>query len=520
MTYRYEGEELIIDGWERGIADGPYAVYTATSLGPVTNTGTAFLSNCNILGIPGEISVGFPLAQASVTGANTIQTPYHKAVEIDDGGGGLNYNYFLLDSSGNVFSTNNAENGNWSFMSQVGTNIDITGDSLGDEGMVWWKGYLFVIRLTKIYYSTDLGATFTDWHSVDSTITGISGGGSHFAIVSVGDNFFFCNGSSIGSVVQNPGQIFDPTIPATYVFNASVVTIPSWDSSTVITEVAATSVPQLFIGGTSNRVYVWGETGGSLSNTLFLSENFTRTMVSVNANVYIFAGSPTINNGRGNIYVTNGSTIDVFKKMPDSVLVSKNTFTQEPHWTFGDAIYNRNRLYFGATCNGTVGGVWAIDLSSGSLWLSNNIDNGAGYPLVLNTSWWFAYGNTYQGLGYWCANSGKIYESTNTMSASFPAIAISDRIPVGTRNVPRTFSQVEIKLAQQLVAGESVSIAVSTDNSLTTTTLPVTMTSVDGVGKVITPLNLTAAQWIQLFVTLTPTNSSPTFVRLREIRLR
>lgn len=519
MTYRYEGEDLIIDGWERGIADGPYAVYTATSLGPVTNTGIAFLSNCNILGVPGEISVEFPLAEATVSGAHSVQTPYHKAAEIDDGNAGLVSNYFLLDSSGNVFSTNLAENGSWTYMSQVGTNVNITGDSLGDEGMVWWKGYLFVIRETKIYYSTDLGATFTDWHSVDSTITGIIGGVSHYAVVSVGDNFFFCNGASVASVVQNAGQTFDPTNTATYVFNASVITIPSWDSSTVLAEVAATSLPQLFIGGTSNRVYVWGETGGSLNNTLFLSENFTRTMVSVNANVYIFSGSPTNTNGRGNIYVTNGSTIDVYKKMPDSILVSQGSYGQEPYWVFGDAIYHRNRLFFGAGCNGSVGGIWALDLSSGALWISNNIGSASNFPTIINTTWPFAYGNGIPGLGYWCSSPGKIYETTFTMSTSYPSVAISDRIPVGTRNVPRTFSQLEIKLAQTLQGTDSIAVSLSTDNGLTFASLG-TMLPADGVGKVFTPLNFQASQWLQIKTVSTPDTSNTSYLRIREIRLR
>lgn len=517
MTYRYEGNDLIIDGWEKGIADGPYAVLTTTSMGPVNNTGTAFLSNCNILGVPGEISVGFPLAQATVTGAHSIQTPYHKASQAS--GAGLVANYYLLDSSGNVFSTNGADDGTWAYMSQVGTNLDVTGDSLGDEGMVWWKDYLFVIRFDKIYYSTDNGATFTDWHSIDSTITGINAPVSHYAISSVGDNFFFCNGSQVASVVQNPGQTFDPTVPATYVFNASAILIPSSDSATILAEVAATSSPQLFIGGTSNRIYVWGETGGSLNNTLFLSENYTRMMVSVNANVYIFAGSPTFSTGRGNIYVTNGSTIDVFKKMPDSILISQNIFVQEPRWVFGDAIYNRNRLYFGAACNGSVGGVWALDLNSGATWLANNLDSASNFPTVINSTWPFAFGTNIQSQEYWCSDNGKIFESTDTMDPTFPAIAISDRIPVGTNLIPKTFAQLEIKLAQALVTGESVAVSISADNGFSSTSVG-TMLPADGIGKVFTPLNFQASQWLEVYLTLTPTNTNPTYVRVREIRLR
>lgn len=518
MTYRYEGEDLIIDGWERGIADGPYAVYTSTSLGPVTNTGITFLSNCNILGVPGEISVEFPLAQATVTGAHSVQTPYHKAVEIDDGTAGITQNYFLLDSSGNVFSTNGAENGTWIYQSQVGTNVDVTGDSLGDEGMVWWKGYLFVLREATIYYSTNGGATFTNWTSAAS-LTALQAGVSHYAITSVGDNIFFANGASVGTIQQNAGQVFDPTNAATYFFSASAITIPSWDSVTVIAEVAATSSPQLFIGGNSNRVYVWGEIGGTLNNTLFLSENFTRSMISVNANVYIFAGSPTVKNGRGNIYVTNGSTIDIFKKMPDSVLSSQNTFVQEPYWIFGDATYHRNRILFGASCNGTIAGVWALDLSANSLWLLNNLESSNKYPTVISTTWPLSFGVGIAGLGYWCADFGIIFETTSAMSASFPAVIISDRIPAGTAFKPKTFQQLEVKLAQVMVTNESVGISVSTDNGLTFDSLG-TMTSSDGVGKVFTPLNFQSSQWVQVKCTLTPSNTNPTYVRLREVRLR
>lgn len=510
MTYRYEGEDLIIDGWERGIADGPYAVYTQSSLGPVTNTGIVDLSYCNILGVPGEVSVEFPLSNVVISG-KTMATPYHRAAKIPDGNAGLVDYYFILDSSGNVFAVTDDNNG-WVFKSQVGTNVDITGDTFGDEGMIWWKGYLFVMRETKIYYSTDNGATFTDWHSVDSTILGITGGVSHYAIVSVGDNFFFCNGSSVASVVQNQGQTFDPTNKATYVFNASVITIPSWDAATVLAEVAATSSPQLFIGGTSNRVYVWGEIGGSLNNTLFLSENFTRTMVSVNANVYIFCGSIAHPFGKGYIYITNGSTIDIFKKMPDYFQSSGNAFIQEPVWTFGDAMYHRNKLFFGCSPSG----VWAIDLSSQALYRSNRMSSS--YPTVISSMYPYAISNSSTGLNYWCAHTAEIYQTTNTMSTS--GQVTSDRIPVGTAFRPKTFNQVELKLAETLVSGESIQVYINTENAQTTGTLLGTMLPADGIGKVFTPLNFKESQWFQISCLLNPTATNPTYVRLREIRIR
>lgn len=506
MAYRYEqtangGTDIVIDGWERGIADSPYSISVPSSMGPVTNTGMVELSYGNITGIPGEFSVNYPLANQSISG-HSIATPYHKANET--GGAGLIPAYYILDSSGRVFINTGS---GWTFQSQVGTNIDITGDSFGNEGMVWWKGYLFVIRIDQIYYSSNQGVSFTNWTATVGFIG--SGGASHSAIVSVNDAIYFCNGSDLASIVQTAGQTFDPTSAVTYTFQSSTVSIPSWDSMTCLAEINN----QLMIGGGSNRVYVWDEISSNVGYPLFLSENFVRKIVVSNTNAYIFTGSISNPNGRGFIYISNGSNIDIFKKMPDHLANLSGTAVQEPYWTFGDAIYHRNKLFFGALCNG-VGGVWAIDLNSMALYRSDLMSSGAGaLATVLNSS--FPSALSTSGLSYFAAALGIINQSTSTLSTA--AVATSDQIPVGTFLIKNTSRNVEVKLAVPLAAGESVVITANTDTASGITVG--TMTSADGVGAVF-PASFEKAQWVQITATLNPTNSSPSYCRLREIRIR
>lgn len=72
MAYRFEGTDIVIDGFEQGIAPSPYATNLQTALGAVQNSGIADMRNVNIVSVPGEASVG--TATTAVTAPPTGQT--------------------------------------------------------------------------------------------------------------------------------------------------------------------------------------------------------------------------------------------------------------------------------------------------------------------------------------------------------------------------------------------------------------------------------------------------------------
>lgn len=515
MAYRYEqtpvGTDLVIDGWDKGIGDSPYLGLTDISYGNTSN-------------VPGEVTVNFPLTTTTVTGG-TMDKPLHKAVEIDAGAGGTVSEYYILDAKANVFYSTDGTT--WTFGSNPPSSaIYVEGNS----GMVWWKGYLLVFYSTKVYWSSNGGASFTDWTAAAS-LTALQSGSTHYAIAAQDDAIYFCNGSFVGSILQNAGSTFDPNTASTYTFNASALSLPTYDMAASLAELNNL----LLVGGALNKIYPWDRISPTFGQPLFTAERFIYRMVTMNTNTFIFTGHPVIPTGRGNIYITNGSQIDLFKKIPDSFVTVGGTATdlQEPYWRFGDAMFHRNKLWFGAAAfgnkSGTVitdtGGAWYIDINTKALSRANLLSGGnTVIPSVMFPN---DIGTTIAGLGYLTGGSasngigsgGFMNRSTNTMNTA--ARAISDKITVGLKNTPKAFKNLEAKLYTALVTGETIAFVAITDQGSTTVG---TMSTTDGL-SVIFDANFNGTspqgiQWLQIQATMTPTNTNPTYIRLREVRLR
>lgn len=537
-AYRFEGEELIIDGFERGISEGPYSIFSPSALGPINNTGMVDLSYGNITGIPGEFSVNFPLRASTVdtSGGVAFGTPCQIATNVQDGNSGVPTKYYLLDGKGQVFMSSQTSGVvTWTFK---GKSSGGTSDVVFNNGLVWWQGYLFEMRDSDLSCSSDDGVSWT------SLSSGLEAGVPHYAISSkVSDTMYFCNGSWVASIVKTPGVSFDPTNAYTFIVNKRAVSLPSYDTANCLAELNG----QILIGGSLNRVYPWDANnlqGSGVTSLvglpLFLGDNFVQRIVPTNSNAYIFTsfsqtpiGTPA---GRGYIYVTNGSTIDIYKKMPDNFVTIGGTSSdaQDPYWQFGDAVCHRNKLLFGAIAIGNrsnttipdTGGIWAIDLNSNALYRSNLMTSGSSALATVvnpyNANSGIGGVQAVLGQGYVCGSVGVMNNSTTTMSTS--ARMISDKIPVGTKFMPKTYSQGELKLAIALVAGESIDVTVITDADPSGHSLG-SMTSADGMSKVFTPLSLFTGtqqgiQWLQVKLALNPTDTNPTFVRLREVRFR
>lgn len=613
MAYRIDPNgDLVIDGWERGISEGPYSIFSPSALGPINQTGIVDLSYVNITGIPGEVSVQMPLIAVNkpvqsftLTGSlsggatsatlvspwtnpsnSTVRATFSngnaRSVVVTNGSanitwsGGLSssatnimtiqwvftgpiqfttdYTAFdyVLDLSGRVWTTDETSSANvttWTARNSVGylsssNTAGTTSTTFSNNGgCVWWQGYLFVMYLGSIYYSHDNGDTFTDW---TGTVGSIVNGNNYAVSSKTSNSMYFCNGSGIGGLYLVAGTTFNPANTSTFTYNfgnrSNAVTIPNYDTATCLAELNGS----ILIGGLLNRVYPWDaqnfQNTGVTNATglpLFIGDKGITRIVVVNSNAYIFPGIPTsagtlVPAGRGYIYITNGSTVDVFKKMPDNFVTigGTNSNISNPYWSFGDAIWHRNQLLFGAQAvdnatNSTItdtAGIWSIDIASGALYRVNTIISGDKLVTGL-LPFSITNGNiTTPGLGYFAAdNNGGFNNSSATPTTS--GRVISDKIPTGTKFESKNFEQIELKLAAALVAGESIDVVIVTDLDPTGHTIG-SMTSSDGMSKVFTPLNLSSSntdqglQWLQVKCTLNPTATNPTFVRLREIRIR
>jgi len=316
------------------------------------------------------------------------------------------------------------------------------------------------------------------------------------------------------------------TIPQSNTFNNTALAIPKTDEAVSLAELGI----NLLVGGRNNFIYPWDRVSPSYNFPIFLSENYVSRMVTVNTTCYIFVGR------RGRIYVTNGSNANFYYKVPDFL---SNTVNPTFIWT--DAMYTRNLIFFGVRCRDNAGntinqfgGLWALTPENASGWLINQLSYatysgyanavwpnlGSANSVTLSTGIFGA--NTGYGMfaGWNDGTNGGVDKQISTPYTAGQSYIDSDMIPVGTFLNKQTYQNVEFKLTTPLVSGESV--ALYWRSNITDSFTPLTLTSGGATGDLsgYANVNFQQIQWIQIRAVLTSTASSPSYVRLRELRIR
>lgn len=412
-----------------------------------------------------------------------------------------------------------------------------------------YEGYLFLFRGSAIDYMnvTTFGWTY-NWWPPNPAVTSMTtpylnspstAGNSHYALVGQDNVIYYCDGNYLGSIGQlYPLNVpFDPTnsvltgnafgYTTTYNWSLQALELPSQDCTTWLAELGT----NLLISGVRNYIYPWdrnvyvasdGTTSTSFSTPIIVAEpNITR-MITVNTNTYLFAGN------RGRIYITNGSQAQLFKKIPDHL-----SGTVEPYYIWGGIGYSQNQLYFGfqtQTNGGSAlnsGGLWAIDLNTQALRLTNILSYGTygGYASVFIPN--PPQGVTLTGgnaffVGWYSGSGSGIDVSSTAIYTGGQSYVISDMIAVGTALHPSTATQIEFKLSTPLLSGESVQLLMGSslnDVYGTGNMTPVGTTIGTGVelfGNF--PITVQAQQWLLIKAILTRT-STTSYVRLTGLRI-
>lgn len=504
MAYRLEKEStgktaLVIDGWEQGIAPDPYS-------------GLGRMESVDI-STPGEIAVGYALT-ASATSGGTLGVPIADSTRFFSYGTpgvptGSAQSFAILDAAGLVFESASIT-GTFAFLSSSNS----TTGSSNLDGLSHWLGYLFKTRGANIDYWN--GSTWsTGWK------TTLTPSVKHFMYVASDNVLYITNGNYLASITAPTPTAFDPTNSATYSFSIIKLQLPVTDQALSIAEVGSggSGASTLLVGGTQNAIYPWDKVSSSFALPIYVGDSYIKLMISVNQNAFIFPGNQQ---GRGRIYVTNGSQANLFYKIPDFI-----TGEQDPYFVWGDAIYHRNNLIFGffptknsgsGVCDQANRSIWAIDLDTKafrplSIIPSASLKGNA--TCLISTS-----SLSSPGFGYivgWDDNASTpgIGYSGTTAGIGTSTI-ITDLIPTGTAIDPTTFSQVEFKLRSPLQSGESIVISYfnNTGNIVTLATF-----NTVGIYSGISAVDFEKSQWFQFSIALTG-NSATSGVRLREIRLR
>ena len=596
MSYRIEGKDIVIDGWELGIADTPFigtadirsanilslpgavlANYKTVVMGlPPTVTALAFTvdTTTNVFTVASTtnwyngmaielitvvtstgISTGrvywigdltattFKLyvnptrnagAVVDVTGANgsgtlssyTIGKPIDYAEYAGgtrDTGTGFSVYSFILDDNGRVWFPDTFTG------TPTGNLIYLGNDTLtstGCRGIQVFKEYIIVFRSSTMdaldtndlrqSATVDLDGTgwIYGWESISSTI-----GPVRATLVGQDAIMYYDNNERVGSINENIGSTFDPSSGATYTENNAALDLPENEKVTSLGELGT----DLLVGTARNKIYPWDRISPSFRLPIEISEYNVWRILASNGVAYIFAGS------RGRIYRTTGTFAEEWKKIPDHL-----TGYTDPYFTWDAATISRNQLYFAftpaqndRTAITGMGGVWAIDLKSEALRHVHQLSYGAtGVTSLLapnpnsNDSTTATYQPAGSGLYMGWSNSstyGVDQGSVNPYSGGETVIT-TDIIPMGTYIFPTTPTQCEYKLARPLVAGESISIYQRTNLTASFTLWFTSNTT--GILSEAADTTFENAEWVQLQAVITSTNTTPSRVPLRELRLR
>lgn len=447
--------------------------------------------------------------------------------------------YFMNDSNGYIWTNIAPGNaGLWRFFAGIGGSGNGLVSYFPSTTGITGTGYLFAFKAYEIWYFTITKTTgaYTvtpnqGWNPATGT-TGNSNylkcydtlnGATHESLVGPDNKVYYCDSNWIGRFYQkDPNTAFNPATPATYVFDQTAV-LPFNDIAQCLSFLGNT----LLIGGINNIIYPWDTFSQLSSYPILLAESNIQKMVTVNTNTYALVGN------RGRIYYTNGSQATLFKKIPDHI-----SGTVEPYFTWGGLTSNKNQIYFSASVTDNAGvainqygGVWAIDVDTKAIRLANKLSYGtyAGYAncIIPNFSTSPAGAGLYIGWNSGASTYG-IDKTISTPYTGGEATIDSDLIPIGTVLKPTTSGRVEFKLAVPIVSGETVKLQYrkafsDSFTDISTSTLfnfsGIATKDWNGFAGVYQNVNFENSQWIQIRAVLTSTATSPSYVRLTQIRL-
>lgn len=486
MAYRIEKNpdsgkaEIIIDGWENGIADSPYHGLTS-------------IKNLNITFLSGAVYSNYKRTLNSPATGIGIPKYWTRNISADV--------YYIQDSLDKIWKSTSAT-GVWS---QQAGNTSGTG-----SGVVVYKGYIFAFRPTAIDYFDLNGLSWTNSWQPNGASPALQSG-EHMSIWGTDDIMYFTNGRYVGSLQEKVGKTFNPADATTYTYNQIALTLPSYAVSTWLEELGE----NLYIAA-GKQLYQWDRTSTTFNQVpIFIHEDIKRVRNILNT-LYITAGV------KGNIYICNGYNISPWVKIPDSFFG-----VIDPQIAFGDIMAHRNKLYVGAAQAfplGSVAGIFSVDLNTKVINFENQSSFGLTSSAGLDAAPQVLIDNDRANFDQYASawydgSNGGIDTNSNTLYTSAECVIESDLIPVGTYLDPRTFSNMEFKTDKWVDGTITVYARQSLSDTYTQIGQTIVGTTTPMVSDVYTPLSLQTAQWWQVKVEISAATTT-SFNRLFEIRLR
>lgn len=385
---------------------------------------------------------------------------------------------FMQDPNGKI----------WNYTSALGSHLVVGNapDALFTYGygLKIWQGYLFSfnsITLDIMILSTGI------WHNAwKGAADGLSVGNypsnsSHTCFVAKNNILYFANAGTgvtfgtdiplVGSLaLASPATPFDYNNPATYVWNAAALDLPSNDYITDFEELGLV----LEISTIGNAIYPWDTESESFGTPIPTTEQNVTSLKVINNTLYYACGF------RGNIYRTLGTTSQQVLNFSDQVSNVPQTQT-----IINDIEEYQGYLLF--TISGAVPGLYVMDLENANRYSIKNLTSSTGgIPGAIFTSWnaglygstagnsanyiyyryMVAFSDTYTFLStVRGVDSNFMLTSGQWRQTDDKAFFYSQIYRVADNQLPYTFDQVSLYLTEPIQSDHKVVIQYRTDNS-------------------------------------------------------
>lgn len=331
------------------------------------------------------------------------------------------------------------------------TNANGTGISIASFSHTT-SNFLFVFRnalidVIDVYATSDVETpSWTNgWQSLNS---GAGSTNSHHSILAQDNLLYFCDDKYVGSIKEKTGQTFDPASGATYTYNYQALDLPTYEVAQHFEELG---INLLTAGNTFNKVYPWDRISDSFNLPLDVPEIGVKKLKNIGGLVYILAG--TI----GNIYITQGSYVRHFKKIPTQLTNNLNTAAGFTITWGGIGAINGSLLFgMGVDTSGNSGAY--LLYPDGRLVIDQLPSTGSTNVTAFECTTNFYY------MGY----SGGADKHDTDRYSSFEGVVQSSLYRVATKTEKATYSTLEVVLAKPTApAGVRIGYRKNTSGSFT-----------------------------------------------------
>lgn len=516
---QFAPEQLNKTGSSTFTADPATDICTGASLGSALVTGVAVqLTTTGTLPAGLATSTNYFLIQVTSTTFKLATTKANAdagtAVNITDAGTGThtvtilamgtvrssckdrNGLIYMVDSNGRVWYYDNSivvlmPGNTLSNASGKGIVAFTNSDASATYLFVFRNGSVDVVPITN-EAARETPVWTNAWQSLN---TSSSTSNSHHAIVGQDNIIYFCDGRYVGSIREL--TTFDPASGATYTYNNQALTLPNGEIASWLEELG---INLLIAGQTYNKIYPWDRIAISFFLPLIVAEPGVYRLKNINNIVYILAGL------KGNVYQTNGATVQLYKRIPESI-IGNGSSNNISEW--GGIASRAGDLVFGLASvnNSSASGIWRIS-KDGILTMDQIPSTGAkNVTTILDSEADFYY------FGY----NGGFDGTSTTRYGNLEAVIQTPVYRVGIKSDPATFQELEIQLANKISSGQvRVSYRTATSDSFTTLS---TFTMDNTNTSFTADIGLINIENLQLQIEMNGTGSNSSALQLMEVRL-